>query len=130
MDTRDRFVELVLSGDGNDDIVAYTIAAESLIQELREHDCDTELVRQRSVVVEGSKDAGAFIDGGKLLLTLGASGGALSTLIVAVRAWLLRNQKNKVSIRIGKNSIELDGIGIQTQEWALKEFISRVRDED
>jgi hypothetical protein len=65
-----------------------------------------------------------------LALTLAASGGVLTTVIGALRDWLLR-QSTRVAIEvsIGGDSIKLDGSSTQERQQLIDAFIRRHRGE-
>jgi hypothetical protein len=62
-----------------------------------------------------SKAAGG-LDWTTLLVTLAASGGALTALIAAIQGWLTRTQASSVTLKLGDEELVITGAGPYSPE--------------
>lgn len=60
---------------------------------------------------------------GNLLVTLGASGGALTVLIGALQSWLTRSERCSVTIELGNDKMTLKGASSEEQQRLVNAFI-------
>jgi len=69
--------------------------------------------------------AGDPITWGTLLLTLATSGGVLTTLINVLQAWLNRNERYSLKIKIGNDELEVTGISSEEKQRLIEAWLSR-----
>jgi hypothetical protein len=70
--------------------------------------------------------AGDPVSWSTLLLTLAASGGVLTTVIGALRDWLLRQPTSPtIEVSIGGDSIKLESSSIEERQQIIDTFIAR-----
>lgn len=114
-----QWVEIVVLAE--DDERADRLARQ-LRSELAEQEFDT-----RAVEVEApgnSKGDAATL--GAIAVALVGAGGMIPTLIVVLRDWLLRRTgPERISIRIGDDSIELDRPSFAEREQLLQTFLAK-----
>lgn len=67
------------------------------------------------------------IDWGELLVTLGASGGVITTLINVLQSWLGRQEQGSVKLKFGDDEIEVNGKPSEEQQLLINAFLSRHR---
>ena len=61
-----------------------------------------------------------------LALTFAASGGVLTTIINALRDWMVRQPTlPSIKVSIGDDSIELDGVSAGERQQLIRAFIAR-----
>jgi hypothetical protein len=65
---------------------------------------------------------------GSLLMTLSASGGVLTSLIVLLKEWLGRNEKRSLLIQIGDNKLEISGPPSEEENVLIETFLRKLRD--
>ena len=53
---------------------------------------------------------------GQLLITLAASGGVITTLIVSIKEWVLRQKDCMIKIELDGDTLELKGIDSESQK--------------
>ncbi len=87
--------------------------ARGLRAELLEQDVETIKPAERKAPA-GSKTS-TTIDWTTLFVTL-ATSGALTAIIAAIQAWLLRNQGNSVTVKIGDDELIIAGVGPYSEE--------------
>jgi hypothetical protein len=70
---------------------------------------------------------GSSVDWNVLLATLAASGGVLTTLIVAIQAWVQTRQKVSVTVELGDDNLTIDGRGpySKEQQVLIDKFLAR-----
>jgi hypothetical protein len=70
---------------------------------------------------------GAEIDWSTLLVTLAASGGVLTTLVTALKAWLEIRQQATIKLVIGDDALTISGRGpySEEQEQAINRWLNR-----
>jgi hypothetical protein len=69
--------------------------------------------------------AGMPIDWGKLLVTLTASGGALTTLINVLHSWISRRQQGSIALEIDGDRLEITGTPTEEQRRLIDLWLSR-----
>lgn len=72
--------------------------------------------------------AGDVITWGTLLLTLAASGGAITTLINVLQAWLTRHDRRCVTLEINGDKLQVTGISSAEQKQLIDAWLSRHRE--
>lgn len=72
---------------------------------------------------EGAKSGDVF-SWGLLLLTLAASGGVLSTLITALKSWVLRQNECSVKIEIDGDVLEIKGVDSEEQRRIIERWLA------
>ena len=72
-----------------------------------------------------SAKAGTPIDWGKLLVTLTASGGALTTLINVLQSCINRRQQSSVALEIDGDRLEITGTPTDEQRRLIDLWLSR-----
>lgn len=99
--------------------------ARQLRAELRDLDLDTITDASWREAPPGAKGA-ELTDWGVWLVTLGASGGVLTSLISVAKDWLDRHGKgNRIKITIDGDTIELDEASAAEQAALLTAFVQR-----
>ena len=73
--------------------------------------------------VPGKAKAVDLVIWGKLLMTLAASGGVLTTLIGAVQSWLTRNNQRSIILDVNGNKLEIKGISSDEQTRLANEWV-------
>lgn len=68
---------------------------------------------------------GGAIDWTRLLVTVAASGGVLSTLITATQAWLANRQQSKIIVEIDGDKLVLVGISDAERQRLIKLWLKR-----
>ena len=117
---------LTLTLDGDPEATAEEL--EELARRLRDDlvELDIEAVEPgEKEAPEGSK-GGTAIDWTTLLVTL-ATSGTLTAIIAAVQAWLLRNQKSSVTVKVGDDELNISGVGPHSEEQkqAINQWLNR-----
>jgi hypothetical protein len=69
--------------------------------------------------------AGTPIDWGKLLVTLTASGGGLTTLINVLQSWINRRQQSSIALEIDGDRLEITGTPTEQQQRLIDLWLSR-----
>lgn len=74
---------------------------------------------------DGSK-SGFAIDWNTIFVTL-ATSGTLTAIVAAVQAWLLRNQENSVTVKVGDDELTITGPGpySEEQEQVIAQWLNR-----
>jgi hypothetical protein len=62
-----------------------------------------------------------------LLVTLSASGGVLTSLIVLLKEWLGRSEKRGLVLQIGKDRLEISGPPSREQNILIETFLKKLR---
>lgn len=69
--------------------------------------------------------AGDLITWGTLLLTLAASGGAITTLINVLQAWLTRHDRRCVTLEVNGDKLQVTGITSAEQQRLIDAWVRR-----
>ncbi len=72
--------------------------------------------------------AGDVIQWGRLLLTLAASGGAITTLINVLQAWMTRHDRRGVTLEINGDKLQVTGISSTEQKQLIDAWLNRHRE--
>ena len=124
----DQTGQLLLTLDAGPGADAEELAevARQLRTELLELDVETIEFGSSGETPEGAK-AGSAVDWSTLLLTLAASGGALTTIIGVLQSWLTRFEKRSVTLEIDGDKLEITGISSKEQRRLVDAWLSRHR---
>ena len=69
---------------------------------------------------------GLAVDMTTLLVAI-ASSGALTAVVTAVQAWVMRNQGRTAKLKLGDDELELTGLSRDQQDKAIKAWLDRQR---
>ena len=117
-----RWVEIVVVGDDEVDAERVDRLARQLRSELVEQEFDTRSVTANAPG-NSKGDAAAF---GAIAVALVGAGGMIPTLIAVLRDWLgRRTGPERISIKIGDDSIELDRPSFGEREQLLQAFLAK-----
>lgn len=94
-----------------------------LREELSELDVQADLMTGGPAPVNAK--AGDVIEWGTLLLTLAASGGAITTLVNVLQAWLTRHDRRGVTLEINGDKLHVTGIGSAEQRRLIDTWLHR-----
>jgi len=96
-------------------------AARQLRRELVERELETRAVTEEAPA--GSKGDAAVV--GAVAVALVGAGGMVPTLIAVIRDWLARQSgPQRISVKIGNDSIELDRPSFAERERLLERFLA------
>lgn len=119
-----RVVRLSVSVNPRGDDAETELAAQRLLDELHEAE-DRFQVLRRSSAREGAKDAGQVISAGQIVLAVLASGGALTSVITAIQAWLLRHAGTEIELDLGGDKLRLKGASDHDLQELIRAFAQR-----
>lgn len=94
-----------------------------LREELSELDVQADLMTGGPTPV--NTKAGDIITWGTLLLTLAASGGAITTLIGVLQAWLTRHERRGVTLEMDGDKLQVTGITSAEQQRLIEAWLRR-----
>jgi len=94
-----------------------------LREELSELDVQADLMTGGPAPV--NTRAGDIITWGTLLLTLAASGGAITTLIGVLQAWLTRQERRGVTLEMDGDKLQVTGITSAEQQRLIDAWLRR-----
>jgi len=94
-----------------------------LREELSELDVQADLMTGGPTPV--NTKAGDIITWGTLLLTLAASGGAITTLIGVLQAWLTRQERRGVTLEMDGDKLQVTGITSAEQQRLIEAWLRR-----
>ena len=94
-----------------------------LREELSELDVHADLMTGGPAPINAK--AGEAIEWGTLLLTLVASGGAITTLFNVLQACLTRNDRRGVTLEINGDKLQVTGIGSAEQRRLIDTWLQR-----
>ena len=103
---------------------------EELTRQLRKELLESEVERidfAREGEISEKAKAGDPISWGTVLLTLAASGGALTALISLLQAWLTRHGQSSVTVKIGDDELTVTGKPTEQQQQVINTWLSRHR---
>jgi Effector Associated Constant Component 1 len=93
--------------------------------ELLQLDVEAVAPIEEAASAEGTK-SGGMQTWSTLALTFAASGGVLTTIINALRDWIVRQPAlPSIKVSIGGDSIELDGVSAEERQQLIQAFIAR-----
>jgi Effector Associated Constant Component 1 len=97
--------------------------AQRLRKELLDLDVHSVDMVRAGEAPEGAK--GDPVTLGTLLVTLAASGGALTSLISTVQSWLTRHERSSVTLKLGDDTLAITGVSSEQQDRLIDSFVSR-----
>jgi len=109
----------------NEDEEELERSTQQLREELLDLNLDSVDLVKKGIAPEGSKAGEEIVSWGSLLVSLGASGGLLPSLIGSVQSWLSRKENQKITMEIGGDKLELTGISDEQKEKLIDAWISR-----
>ncbi|MCK4788601.1 MAG: hypothetical protein KAV87_32970 [Desulfobacteraceae bacterium] len=95
-----------------------------LRDELEQLDIEKITVPSHASQPEGAKSGDVF-SWGLLLLTLAASGGVLTTLITALKSWVLRQNECNIKIELDGDVLEIKGVDSEEQQRIIERWLAR-----
>ena len=117
-----QWVEIVVLSDDEGDAERVDRIARQLRSELVEQEFDTRAV-PATAPGNSKGDAATF---GAIAVALVGAGGMIPTLIAVLRDWLgRRTGPERISIKIGNDSIELDRPSFGEREQLLQAFLAK-----
>jgi len=115
-------VRLHIIGVSEADEEDLAVLTQRLCNELSELDLDSVKIASAGEVPAGAK-AGDPFTWGQLLLTLAASGGVLTTLINVLQSWVCRQERCRLTMEIGEDKLEIQGISSQEEQRLIEAWI-------
>jgi hypothetical protein len=64
---------------------------------------------------------------GSLLMTLSASGGVITSLIVLLKEWLGRGEKRRLVLQVGNDKLEISGPPSREHDVLLQTFLGKLK---
>ena len=64
---------------------------------------------------------------GSLLMTLSASGGVITSLIVLLKEWLGRGEKRRLVLQVGNDKLEISGPLSREHDVLLRTFLRKLK---
>lgn len=124
MEARETQVRLALDIAPEADAEEAERLTRQLRRELLELDVESaDLVREGEAPAKAK--AGDPVAWGELLLTLAASGGALTALVKALQAWVTRQNQSSLSLEIDGDKLEVTGASTEERERLIMAWLSR-----
>ncbi|MEV8376596.1 hypothetical protein AB0P21_27880 [Kribbella sp. NPDC056861] len=121
-----RWFEIVVLADDELDAERVDRLARQLRRELAEREFDTRAVTGEAPGT--SKGDAAAV--GAIAVALVGAGGMIPTLIAVLRDWLgRRSGPERISLKFGEDSIELDRPSFDEREQLLRAFLAKHTDE-
>lgn len=96
-----------------------------LKSELLESDAVESVDMPRAAVVPPGAKVADPVAWGDLILQLLAAGGALTTLINALQAWLTRHERRSITLEIGGDKLQVGGISSAEQQHLIDAWLAR-----
>jgi hypothetical protein len=124
---RQRRQQLLISviGDPHVDDAELERLSRWLRAELLELEVESVAPIEEAVIEERTK-SGDMQTWSTLALTFAASGGVLTTIINALRDWIVRQPTlPSIKVSIGGDSIELEGVSAEERQELIRAFIAR-----
>lgn len=113
---------VTVQGDAGADDQETAVLAERLRAELADFEFE---VGGLGLAAEPGAKAVDPVSISALVVALAASGGALTTLVEAVQAWLLRSSARRVVLELDGDRLELDGVSSQERRMLTAEWLAR-----